>query len=236
MGVDCDRFTSARRTPARRNALLRQIHGAPSDTVLLYAGRLSPEKNVSLLLDTIERLDPNAFRLCIAGDGPLASAMRQYCDRRNLTNVAFLGYISSRDTLADLFANADAFVHPNPREPFGIAPLEAMSAGIPLIAPNSGGVTSYAGAHNAWLVNPDSAGFALAAQEVRNRAGGYVDKVINARLTASRFQWSIVTSKFLNLCRDLVAITLHSHRMPAIAPLVWSTPGDSWGREIGFGH
>jgi hypothetical protein len=111
-----------------------------------------------------------------------------------------------------------------------------MSAGLPLIAPNSGGVTSYADADNAWLVNPDSVCFAMAAQEVRNRAGAYAGKVINARVTASRFRWSVVTSRFLNLCRELVAITRHSHRIPAIAPRVWSTPGDSWGREIGFGH
>ena len=50
--------------------------------------------------------------------------------------VHFLGHLPDRRQLASLYANADVFVHPNPREPFGIGPLEAMASGLPLVTSN----------------------------------------------------------------------------------------------------
>jgi alpha-1,6-mannosyltransferase len=222
MGVDCDRFTSRRRRPESRAELLRQFHAPPDATVILYAGRLSPEKNVGLLLDMAGRLDAEKFRLCIAGDGPLAAALREQCSRRGLTHVFFLGHVANREDLADLYANADAFVHPNPREPFGIAPLEAMSAGLPLIAPDTGGVTSYANAENAWLIHPDASSFADAARAIRENPQECARRIRHAQATASQFRWPTVTSQFLNLCRELIDITRDSRLAPRIAPRVWS--------------
>ena len=61
-----------------------------------------------------------------------------------------LGHLD-KELLADYYANADVFVHPNPKEPFGIAPLEAMASGVPVVAPNSGGILSYATDENIWM-------------------------------------------------------------------------------------
>jgi glycosyltransferase involved in cell wall biosynthesis len=76
-----------------------------------------------------------------------------------------LGHLD-KDTLSDYYANADVFIHPNPKEPFGIAPLEAMASGVPTVAPNSGGILSYATNENAWLVEPAGEAFAAAIREV----------------------------------------------------------------------
>jgi phosphatidylinositol alpha 1,6-mannosyltransferase len=76
----------------------------------------------------------------------------QNAQSRGLRHVAFLGQIAD--------PNADLFVHPNPREPFGIAPLEAMASGLPLVAPNEGGLTSYANASNTWLTDATPESFA----------------------------------------------------------------------------
>jgi alpha-1,6-mannosyltransferase len=150
MGVDSDLFAPARRSAASRRRLLDLVEGRGDSTVLLYAGRLAPEKNLSLLIETIARLDPAIYRLAIAGTGILLGELKRQCVARDLRHVAFLGHIADRETLADFYAGAGIFVHPNPREPFGIAPLEAMSSGLALVAPDSGGVTSYANASNAW--------------------------------------------------------------------------------------
>ncbi len=77
-----------------------------------------------------------------------------------------LGQINDTETLANLFANCDAFVHPNPREPFGITPLEAMASGLPVVAPNSGGVLSYANSENAWLSEPTAECFSEAIRDI----------------------------------------------------------------------
>src|SRR5690606_7954145 len=76
-----------------------------------------------------------------------------------------LGHLE-KDELADLYANADVFIHPNPHEPFGIAPLEAMASGIPIVAPRGGGILSYADDDNAWLVEPTGEAFGSAIVEI----------------------------------------------------------------------
>src|SRR5262245_22837452 len=90
----------------------------------------------------------------------------EYALARLPGSVVFLCHVRDRKMLALLYANADVFVHPNPHEPFGIAPLEAMASGLPLLAPNSGGLTSYASAANAWTVPPTVGNFAEAICEI----------------------------------------------------------------------
>lgn len=220
MGVDCDRFHSNRRSSQGREAA----------TVIIYAGRLSPEKNLSLLIDTMALLDPGDFRMIVAGAGIELDRLRHECERRSIRGISFLGHIADRDRLADLYANADIFMHPNPQEPFGIAPLEAMASGLAVIAPNSGGVTSYANERNAWLENPNPVEFAAAARFIRANEVIRHKKAIAARETAESFNWSRVTARFLELYRDMVTSA------PTINPHSWSTPGDYLGREITVGH
>jgi alpha-1,6-mannosyltransferase len=227
MGVDCAKFTPERRSVEKRGRMLRQLGAEPDATILLYAGRLSPEKNLALLLDMMAQLDPRVFRLCIAGSGPLAGEIA----RRSVPGVTCLGHVADRDALANLFANADIFVHPNPREPFGIAPLEAMASGLAVMAPASGGVMSYANETNAWLLHPDADSFASAAVSIRANPVLRERATRAARRTAEQYRWELVTDRLLDIYREVVAITRDPRRSPAIPPLAWSTPGDYWGRE-----
>ena len=82
--------------------------------------------------------------------------------------MLFCGHVDAR-ALARLYASCDVFVHPNPREPFGIGPLEAMASGVPLVLPAAGGVLSYANADNAWLARADGPG--LCGRHWRRRVG-----------------------------------------------------------------
>jgi alpha-1,6-mannosyltransferase len=226
MGVDCDRFTPARRSGAGRARLRALAGGWAESKILLYAGRLAPEKNLPLLIDMAALLDPSQYRLAIAGSGPLLPSLRVECAKRGLEHVSFLGHIADRDTLADYFANADVFVHPNPNEPFGITPLEAMASGPALVAPNAGGVTSYANASNAWLTEPSAEAFAAAigtASHARARA---------ARETALDYRWERVTARYLRLYRELHDATQGREVAATIAARSYSTPGDFLGREL----
>lgn len=156
LGADLRTFSPLRRSPQLRVELLKRIHAKDDCRLLLYAGRLAPEKNVQLLLDTMRRLavEPEDFRLLIAGEGVQRSSLETAAREILPGRVEFLGYLKERDELADLLANCDLVLHPNPREPFGIAPLEAMASGLPLIAPNSGGVLEFADDSNAFLAEP----------------------------------------------------------------------------------
>jgi glycosyltransferase involved in cell wall biosynthesis len=201
--------------------------------VAFYAGRLVPEKNLSLLLETMELLDPAVYRLAIAGTGIQMEYLQRECTRKRFGNVTFLGHVADRETLAGYYANADVFLHPNPREPYGIAPLEAMASGLPLIAPAAGGVTSYADETNAWLVQATAAAFSAAVRTVQADPVGSLQKTSAARATAVGLSWPRVAERHLRLYRELSALTNGIRMADTIAARTWSTPGDMFGREAG---
>jgi alpha-1,6-mannosyltransferase len=215
MGADCSLFSAPHRES--HDGVMR----------LIYAGRLSPEKNVPLLLDVMERLSPLEFHLTIAGEGPLLAQMRG----RELPHVTFAGHVADRAQLAYLYAGADIFVHPNPREPFGIAPLEAMAAGLALVAPCSGGVTSYANETNAWLVPADAASFSAAVLRIRDNPAERAARINAARDTALEHDWPVVTSRFLKLYTELTALTKDSRLQSQASPRLWST-GTKYSQNV----
>ncbi len=235
MGVDYQRFGHARPDPQLRRSMLGgdPPQGAENATLLLYAGRLAPEKNLPLLVETMALLDPLHFRLAVAGSGMERERLEAEFARRGMRNVVFLGHVGDRDRLAGLFASADVFLHPNPREPFGIAPLEAMAAGLALVAPRSGGVISYADQSNSWLADPTGEAFAAAARSIRDNPPAATQKRIAARATAARHDWPHVTKRYLNLYRELNALTQGQCASANTRPRIWSTAGDAFGRETG---
>lgn len=184
-GVDAEQFAPKRRSDEIQKEL-RERAGIPADsTVLLYAGRISPEKNIGLLVEMMKQLadDTRDFRLVVAGAGPLAEWLQEQTDNNFPGKIVQLGHLD-KETLSNYYANADVFVHPNPREPFGIAPLEAMASGVPTIAPNGGGILSYATNDNIWLVEPEGEAFAAAVREVIDDPQLRERKVANALETA----------------------------------------------------
>ncbi len=208
MGADVEFYAATKRSEPSRQKLIEQSNGGDRTRLLLYAGRISPEKNIRLLIEMMERLADDItldYRLIVAGSGPLSDWLDKEARSRVPGRVKSLGHLTDRAALIDLYANCDAFVHPNPREPFGIAPLEAMGAGLPLIAPRSGGVLSYADETNAWLAEADGDAFADAVRSVFADPGVRRDKLARARWTAQQHNWESATAQFFDLYDELHA-------------------------------
>jgi glycosyltransferase involved in cell wall biosynthesis len=205
MGVDIDRFGTHRRSVEGRQTLLDRVGGRESSRLLVYAGRLSSEKNVGLLPRVLRELSYSRhdYRLVIAGAGPLADALAEECSRLAPARTTFLWHLS-RDALADVLANADAFVHPNPREPFGIAPLEAMASGLPLVAPTEGGITSYASDETAWLAPADAESFARRIQDMFAQPDERARRTELAMSVARRYAWERIAGQFFQTYEQLV--------------------------------
>lgn len=185
-GVNADQFSPDRRSDAVREKMLDLVHGNSESKLLLYAGRISPEKNIGLLIDTMRQLRTESdldIRLLVAGDGPLADKLRDDGIKIGENAVTLLGHID-KETLSDYYANADVFVHPNPKEPFGIAPLEAMASGVPTVAPRSGGILSYATDDNVWLSEPTPEAFADAIIDAATNEPLRKERTENAVRTA----------------------------------------------------
>ena len=116
-----------------------------------------------------------------------------------------IGNLPGGQAVRRLLAAADVFVHPNPREPFGLAPLEAMAAELPVVAPDSGGILSYADDTTAWLAKPTGAAFAAAVRQVIDQP---VRAAMRARVALDRaatFHADLVVPRFFSLLDSLHA-------------------------------
>ena len=206
MGVDLHYFSPRKKSREVRQQLQQKAGASEQSVLLVYAGRLVPEKNLSLLFDTfvhLRRSGKRDYRLLIAGDGIERRQWEEFSGAQAPGAAWFIGHLEKPEELANLLANCDAFVHPNPNEPFGIAPLEAMASGLPLVAPNRGGIMSYASPDNAWIAAPDGESFASAVEELITNREESNRRAENALGTASQFRWEKVAASFLELYGEL---------------------------------
>lgn len=100
----------------------------------VYAGRLSSDKNVHLLLDAIEATQsPGSF--LIAGDGKLKDRLLELQTKRR--NVFYLGFLENKDILAELFSYSDYYVTACTSETYGLSLMEAQCCGLPVLCMDS---------------------------------------------------------------------------------------------------
>lgn len=111
--------------------------GPGEPLTFLYLGRLVSEKAVRALIRAASLLGDRAggWRLLVAGDGPERDRLEDMVQHRGLEDrVVFLGEVESAGR-SEVFEDADVFVLPSEREPWGLVVNEALSAGLPVIAP-----------------------------------------------------------------------------------------------------
>lgn len=144
-GVDLERWNPSRRSPALR----RQLLGPGGELLVGYSGRVAAEKRVGHLEHL---MGLPGVRVVVVGDGPALARLR-----KQLPSVSFLGYRSGGE-LARIVASLDVFVHTGPHETFCQAIQEALSAGVPVVAPASGGPLDLVShGQNGWLYPSESA-------------------------------------------------------------------------------
>jgi len=131
-GVDTELFRPELRNPGMRRTLMGQH--ADSDSLLLYVGRLSAEKQIERIRPVLDAM-PQA-RLALVGDGPHRQQLEKVFAGSATT---FLGYMAGEE-LASAYASADAFLFPSSTETLGLVLLEAMAAGCPVVGANRGGI------------------------------------------------------------------------------------------------
>lgn len=125
-GVDSERFG-----PQHRCMELRRAWGvSPSDLVVLYVGRLAPEKNLAVTVEAYRRMKQarGTVKFVIVGDGPLRASLQN--QNRDLI---FRG-MQTGEQLARHYASADLFLFASETETFGNVTLEAMASGLVVVA------------------------------------------------------------------------------------------------------
>lgn len=130
-GVDSEAFHPRYASHEMRQRL---SDGHPEEHILLYVGRLSAEKNLDHIKAVLEQV-PNT-RLALVGYGPDQDKLEEFFSG---TNTVFMGYLAGEE-LAAAYASADLFVFPSALESFGLVAVEAMAAGLPVVASRVGGI------------------------------------------------------------------------------------------------
>lgn len=129
--------------PTDSRALIRKTYGVGDrDFLLLYVGRIAREKNLRMLLtafDSVRAKHTNA-KLLLVGGGPALAETKAFAEELGLEDCAqFMGMMRRHD-IAPIYGAADAFAFPSTTETQGIAICEALSAGLPVVAVNAGGI------------------------------------------------------------------------------------------------
>jgi alpha-1,6-mannosyltransferase len=184
LGVDLSTFRPVDQPPS------------PGPARLVYAGRLSPEKNPAAVLGAMRVLAGmgRSARLDVYGDGPALSSLHRQA--RDLP-VTFHGHVDDRRELADALSRADVAFAPSVAETFGLSILEAMACGTPVVTSVTGGAPELL-APGAGVAVPATAD-GLAAGVVEILSWPEPARRAAARRRAEQFPWSTTITTMLDL-------------------------------------
>ncbi|GAA1670484.1 glycosyltransferase [Fodinicola feengrottensis] len=187
LGVDLELFHSSRYDAALRGRL-----ASPGELLVVQCTRLHTEKLPHRVIHAIEALLARGVRAAavVAGDGPLRGSLEAAAQG---LPIRFAGFGHDRAELARLLATADVLIAPGPVETFGLAALEALACGTPVVAPGDGALGEVVGDAGVVVrgqhdVVADGEAFADGLLQIA--ALPPAARRLAARRQAERFSWS----------------------------------------------
>jgi glycosyltransferase involved in cell wall biosynthesis len=170
--------------------------GAPASDGVLHAVatmRLAPRKRgpalVGVIEDAVTQLAPGALRVDILGDGPSRTRMERSVRRRALEDVVTLRGRLDRDAVREAYRDAHVFLAPAELEAFGIAALEARTAGLVVVARRGTGIEEFVTDGVDGLLVADDAGMARALVHLVHAPALRAGLQSRARAVRPRFSW-----------------------------------------------
>ena len=186
LGVDLDTFSPG-------SGQIRTRYVGEGQILLVHCGRLSAEKKPQRSLTTLATLRAAGMpvRLVVAGDGPLRARLVRRAARAGLP-VTFAGFLPGRAELAALLASADVAIAPGPAETFGLAALEALACGTPVVVSAESALPEVVGEAGASVPGEDLAAGRAGCWPGRSGPGGP-----RPGPAPSSFDWDTATRGFL---------------------------------------
>ncbi len=206
-GIDASEY---RRDPA--TDVLERLGIDPGAPAVMFIGRVTRQKGISVLLDAAPDFNPDAQLVLCAGapDTPeIGAETRARVDalRAGRRGVFWLEEMLPRQEVVQLLSHATVFVCPSVYEPFGLINLEAMACQLPVVASAVGGIPEIVvdGA-TGWLVPPSDPG-ALAERVnavLADPAGGRRMGEAGRQRVLDEFQWDVVADRTVALYEELM--------------------------------
>jgi glycosyltransferase involved in cell wall biosynthesis len=200
--------------PRYRNAGLREAWGVDGNTpVVLYVGRIAPEKNLDLAVRTfraVQQQVPKAKYVWV-GDGPARAALQE-------ANPDFIFAGMQRgDALAQHYASADLFPFPSLSETFGNVILEALASGLPVVAYEEGAAREHlhTGQNGYRIDAGNEKSFIEATATLASNASLIRHMGRAAHAGMANLSPDVVISEFESLLRELATETAHEHHAAA---------------------
>jgi glycogen synthase len=223
--------------PPIGKAPARAPYGTHGDRLLFHVGRLVPEKGAGVLLQAMPLLmRRHPVRLVIGGVGPFEAELKRRAAQLGVADrVHFPGFLPDADVQA-LYRAADAAIVPSTYEPFGIVALEAMAAGAPLVATETGGLAEIVrhGENGLKAVPGDPVSLAeqidllLTDQALASRLAGSARREVQERYT-----WSSIARATASIYAEVLAASAQigwSQPLLGIGSLLPPAPGPLPGR------
>ncbi|HVB12293.1 MAG TPA: glycosyltransferase family 4 protein [Nitrososphaerales archaeon] len=199
IGVDPEKF---RRCHPDRD-LVRAKYGAnKGDKLILFVGRLTQQKGCEYLIRAIPQISKQFnTKLIVVGDGSYREELESIAKASDDHKIRFTGFLPDNE-LTELFVCADLMVIPSVYEPFGVVALEAMAAGLPVVASNVDGLGEIVvHERNGILVFPkDSSSIAWGISRILSDSANTQRLIVNANNDIrTRFSWDAVANLTLDL-------------------------------------
>jgi alpha-1,6-mannosyltransferase len=210
LGVDLDEFHPGRADPA-----LRARYARPGELLVVFCSRLSAAKRPELAVDAIAALRSSKVPavLVVAGDGTRRTALAYRSAR---LPVRFAGHIADRSAVAALLASADVVLAPGPVETFGLAALESLACGTPVVVNAASALPEVIGDAGVAVAGTPEA-FADGVRQLLERPEA--QRRAAARERAEGFGWPQAVDGFLRAhgaLPEVAAATIGRQRPPAV--------------------
>jgi len=195
------------------NEFKKKLEIKESEKIVLTASRLVPKNGVGDLIAAMKYV-PDNVKLLICGSGQDEKELKDLSKRLGLSNrIIFLGHVLPEE-LPKYYAMADVFCRPSLSEGLGNVFLEAMAAGVPVVATPVGGIPDFlVDGQTGWFCrvkNPESIAekikWILDEKNVETPGRAFVQKVVNNAkvLVKERYNWDKIAKKMDNIFNKLI--------------------------------
>ena len=140
---------------------------------LLFVGRLAAQKNLSLLIEAVSHMQTSVF-VDIVGEGEERENIEALIQKYKLQNVNLHGKKTGKE-LIELYKSADIFVLPSLKEGISLSMLEALAAGLPVVASDSPEIRPILGECGVLIQDPTATNYARALDEFISNKDKYTD-------------------------------------------------------------